>query len=325
MALIDTDARRAQSRRAFLGALAAAAGSLVTSGVAWGQDRSRVVLVRHHGLDSILNTFHYQKILDMLTEAIELLTGETSPGTARRKFFGINDNLGVQIAAHPVGVVPEVVDAVCTTAARAGVSPDRMFIYSADERELFKAGFGIKREGPGVRCYGARSEGYRDSVSKLVLPHVTAIANVPCLSPHPVVGLSGALHNFVNSVTLERQHEAYISGGERLPAVLSKNALQTRIRLHVMDCVRPAYDIPETGKPKRWAYDGLIVSTDPVAIDAVGTAILEAKRREIAGADWPLDPSPIHVEAAATRFDLGTSDLNQIEILRIGPMDDALI
>ena len=49
------------------------------------------------------------------------------------------------------------------------------------------------------------------------------------------------------------------------------------------------------------------------------------KQAEVAGKDWPLDPSPTHIELTATRWDLGTSDLDKIEIRRVGPMDDALI
>ena len=321
----DPPTRRTFSRRAFLGAAAAAATSGLAPRWASAQDRSVVVLARRRGLESILDTFNYQKILDLLTDALIELSGDSSPVGARRHYFSFSDHVAVQIATSPVGVTPEVVDAVITTAGRAGIPQERVFIYSADERELYRAGFAIEREGPGIRCFGARSERYQGSMTRLLLPEVTALASVSRLSPHPEVGLAGALHNFVNSVTLDRQREAYADGGARLPVLATKHTFTSRMRLYVMDCVRPVYDLPEGDKPQRWEYDGLLVSTDPVAIDAVGASLLQAKRREVAGREWPLDPSPTHIELAATRWDLGTSDLDKIEMRRVGPMDDALI
>ncbi|MGQ9731140.1 MAG: DUF362 domain-containing protein [Candidatus Zipacnadales bacterium] len=313
------------SRRNFLRAFVGFGEGLSLATRASSQSRSTVVVARAKNLESVWGTPHYQHILELLTAAIRELSGTITDAAARRTYFNINDTLAVQIACSPLAVTPEVVDAVCTTAARAGVPTDRMFIYSADERELYRAGFALKTEGPGVRCYGAKSERYRDWLTALLGPEITAIANVPCLAPHPVVGLAGALHNFVNSVHHHRALEAYADGGDRLGALLSFSTLRNRTRLHVMDCLRPAYDLPAEGPPARWQYNGLLVSTDPVALDAVALALLEAKRREVAGADWPLTPYPTYIHTAAERYELGVSDLSYIDIRHVGSADGALI
>jgi hypothetical protein len=312
-------------RRSFVGTLAAAAGGVSLGLQASAQERSVVVLARADNLKSIFGTPHYEHILELLTAGLRELTGEITDGAARRRYFGINDRLAVQIAVSPVPVVLEVVDAVCTTAARAGVPVERMFIYSADEHELYRAGFAIKHEGPGVRCFGARSEGYRGSISKLISPELTAIANVPCLAPHPQAGLSGAIQNYVNSVTNALAQESYEDQAARLPAILKERAFRERTRLHVMDCLKPAYDLSAEGPPTRWEYNGLLLSTDPVALDTVALSILQAKRREVAGRDWPLDPYPTYIDRAAEQYGLGVADLAQIDLRRVGTMDGALI
>jgi hypothetical protein len=316
---------RPLTRRAFVGLATAGVAGLFGRGEAENQESSTVVLARSADLETLFGTPSYDRLLDVVSMALVLLSGETNIAAARRQYYGINDRVGVQISTSPVAVTPEVVDAVITTVARAGVATDRLFIYSADERDLFRAGFALRDEGPGVRCYGANSEGYRDSLTNLLSPVVTAIANVPCLAPHPQAGLAGAIHNFVNSVTPSRAQEAVADGGAGLPSILAKRGVRDRSRLHVMDCLRPAYDLPADGPPARWEYNGLLVSTDPVALDAVGTALLQAKRREVAGAEWPLDPFPTHVELAASKYGLGTADLASINLLRVGPMEDALI
>lgn len=317
--------KRLLSRRAFLSTAATAAAAVCGRRPARAQEASTVVLARAADLRSIIGTPSYSRLLDLLTKAVSLLSGEATVADARRRYYGINDRVAIQIATSPVAVTLEVVDAVITTVARAGVASDKLFLYSAEERDLFRAGFALREEGPGVRCYGATSAGYHDSLTSLLEPTVTAMANVPCLSPHPQAGLAGAIHNFVNSVRPSRAQEACADGGSGLPKIVAKRALRDRSRLHVMDCFRPTYDLPDDGPPARWEYNGLLVSTDPVALDAVGTAILQAKRREVAGTEWPLDPFPTHVELAANRYHLGTSDLAAIDIRRIGPMDDALI
>ncbi len=308
-----------------MGATAAAVAGLLGRGRAEARESSTVVLARAADLKALFGAVSYDRLLDLLTMALVLLSEETNIAAARRKYYGINDRVGVQISTSPVAVTPEVVDAVITTIARAGVASDKLFIYSGDERELFRAGFALRRDGPGVRCYGANSEGYRDSLTDLLSPEVTAIANCPCLAPHPQAGLAGAIHNFVNSVRPSRAQEACADGGAGLPRIVAKRWLRDRSRLHVMDCIRPAYDLPADGPPARWEYNGLLVSTDPVALDAVATALLEAKRREVAGGEWPLDPFPTHIELAAAKYELGVSDLAAIDIRRLGPMEDALI
>lgn len=321
-----SDLSSAVGRRGFLRLVAAAGLGVVMPRRTEATVSATVVLARARNLESVFGTPHYQHILDLLTAGLRALTGEITDGDARRRFFGVHDSLAVQIATSPIAVVPEVVDAVCTTAARAGVPVERMFIYSADEHELYRAGFALKQEGPGVRCYGTRSEGYRATLSRLLGPGVTAIVNVPCLCPDPRVGLAGALRNYLNAVCADEEHDACAEGGARLPSVFRAPALRDRTRLHIMDCLRPAYDLPAGGPPARWDYHGLLLSTDPVALDAVALAILQSKRREVAGRDWPLHPYPVYLQRAVERYGLGTADLKAIKVIRVGhAMDGDLI
>jgi hypothetical protein len=67
-----------------------------------------------------------------------------------------------------------------------------------------------------------------------------------------------------------------------------------------------------------WQYKGIIVGTDPVACDAVGLKIIEAKRKEFFGEDKPLNPPAKHIELADTRYHLGTADMKKINLIKIG-------
>lgn len=74
-----------------------------------------------------------------------------------------------------------------------------------------------------------------------------------------------------------------------------------------------------------WDYKGLIVGVDPVACDAVGLKIIQAKRKIYFKEDKPLNPPAKHIELADTRHHLGTADMNKIELIKLGWQDDSLI
>jgi hypothetical protein len=74
-----------------------------------------------------------------------------------------------------------------------------------------------------------------------------------------------------------------------------------------------------------WAYNGLIVSTDPVAADAVGAKIIQAKRNAYFDTYRPISPPPRHIEAADVQFGLGNSHPDRIELIKLGWEKDILI
>jgi hypothetical protein len=74
-----------------------------------------------------------------------------------------------------------------------------------------------------------------------------------------------------------------------------------------------------------WNYGGIIVGTDPVACDAVGLKIIQAKRKNYFKEDRPLNPPAKHIELADTRHNLGTADLKKIELIKLGWKEDVLI
>jgi len=50
-----------------------------------------------------------------------------------------------------------------------------------------------------------------------------------------------------------------------------------------------------------------LAGTDPVALDAVGLKIIQAKRDELRGEHWSISPPPISIEAADKIFNWRTA------------------
>ncbi|MBD3415000.1 MAG: DUF362 domain-containing protein [Candidatus Aminicenantes bacterium] len=74
-----------------------------------------------------------------------------------------------------------------------------------------------------------------------------------------------------------------------------------------------------------WEYKGLIVSQDPVAADAVGLRIIEAKRQAHFGKKVAFETPAKHIRLAETRHGLGVADPSKIELIKLGWRQDILI
>ncbi len=74
-----------------------------------------------------------------------------------------------------------------------------------------------------------------------------------------------------------------------------------------------------------WAYKGILAGFDPVAVDAVGAKIIQAKRKQHFGEEKPINPPPKHIQLADTRHGLGIADPTKIELVKLGWKENILI
>lgn len=82
---------------------------------------------------------------------------------------------------------------------------------------------------------------------------------------------------------------------------------------------------PQINPLHRWNYHGVMVSNDPVAVDAICLKIRQAKRNQFKGEKWPITPPPDSIAAADQTYKLGTSDPTKIKLIRVGWDKDILI
>ena len=104
--------------------------------------------------------------------------------------------------------------------------------------------------------------------------------------------------------------------------------LAGKVRLNILVLLTPQFHgVGPHSYSKRftWPYGGLLVGTDPVAVDATGARIIQEKRNRYFGEAKPIAPSPHHIEIADSRYGLGNSRSEKIELVRLGWQDDALI
>ena len=152
----------------------------------------------------------------------------------------------------------------------------------------------------------------------------TALIALPALKAHWLTGLGTAMKLYIMFSGHPNQYHndrsANLAETWLLPDVKGKT------KLVLVDALRPLCDKGPQPDPRyMWDYKGLIASTDPVAVDAVGLQIVMAKRKALRGEDWPLSPPPICLTAADERYGLGTSRMSEIKLERAGWTGEALI
>jgi hypothetical protein len=154
----------------------------------------------------------------------------------------------------------------------------------------------------------------------------TALINVRPMRTHHWSGLGTLLKNYIMFVPAPWMYHG--NACERLGAIWQKSHVAGKTRLNILVMLTPLFHgigPHHYSSHYVWPYAGLIVSTDPVAADATGARIIQAKRNAFFGGSRPISPPPLHIAAADMRFGLGHSSPERIELIRMGWGDHILI
>jgi len=125
----------------------------------------------------------------------------------------------------------------------------------------------------------------RSHLCLIVSKQLTKVVNVCVLKDHASAGITMALknmsHGMSNNVCRSHATKSINWCDTFIPTVVSLPAIRRKVVLHVGDGLIGTYDGgPGTWNPhfRTWEYRSLFFGTDPVAMDRVGWAILDAKR-----------------------------------------------
>ena len=332
---MDTEQGGRRSRRDVLKmGIALGGGALITPELAFGADRpsrmeagpetgSRVVIARDEGLT--VKKADTQVLLAMLDRGMEGLFGG-----GKDAWEGLDkpdDVVGIKVnglAGRGMSTRPALVDALVQRLERVGVRRRNIVIWDRLGSDLRRAGFPLNVGGDDLQSYGNDVGGYEGrltmhrSIASLMARTLTercnVIINVPVLKDHGICGITLAMKNFFGAIHNPNKYhlgtgDPYIADLYALPAIRDKTVLT------VADAVSAQY---EGGPPfmPHWAWDfgGLILATDPVAMDTVGWMIIESERkREGLPSLAEAKREPTYI-ATAAKLGVGTADRERIEV-----------
>ncbi len=292
--------RIAIDRREFLRVAGAAALGAAAALPLLGQEplkKTKVVLVRHKNVVESGGELNAALLAGMLDEAVSVLFDSPSPGEAWKGVAAPSDVVGIKTNQWASLHTPrELEEAIRSRLVGAGV---RAANISIDDRGI---------------------------LSNPIFQRATALVNVRPMRAHAWSGVGGCLKNYImfSPSPADYHPDSCVDLGAlwNLPNVKGRTRLNILVMLTPQfHCVAPHhFDAEYT-----WVYGGLLVGTDPVAVDAVGLRIIEAKRRLYFKEVTPMRPSPKHIAAADKKHGVGIADMDRIDLAKLGWKEGILL
>jgi hypothetical protein len=273
---------------------AAFAGEAVGAKGSAAQKRSRVVLVRDKNAVSADGQINAKAVREMMDTALSELLEVTDPIACWRQLVAPSDLVGIK--TNVWGNLPtpsELEDHIQRRLREAGVPKDRILMT--------------------------------DRAARRMLAPCTAIINARPLRSHHWSGIGGCIKNQI--MFAPRPSAYHPDSCADMAGVWALPVLKGKTRLNVLVALTPLFygRGPHHWDPRHvWPYKGIFVSRDPVAVDALGAHLLQAKRRLHFGEEKSITPTK-HIRMAEVRHHLGVADLKRIDLVRLGWEKDALI
>lgn len=281
--------------------------------------------VRKLGIDSTV-------VRQMVRESVIALAATKTSEGAWKKLFTSKDVVGIKVnclGGRMFSSHPSIVDAIIDGLREAGVRDENIIVWDRFSRELKAAGFPIHVTGKGVKYLGTDERGYGytsepimhrsigSCFSVILASKCTAIVSVPLLKDHDIAGVSINLKNFFGAIQKpslyhDNNCDPYIADLNGHPLIKEKN------RLVICDALLGVYDGGPAYNPDgAWKYGGILASTDPVALDGVAAAIIEAQRHNAGKPslrEAGREPAYIHT---AAQLGLGCDDPDKIAMVEV--------
>jgi hypothetical protein len=293
---------RAMTRRDFIRgtagiALAASLSPGIWKGAAQAAEMSTVILIRHREAVSAEGMIRGEIIQSMVDEALKTLLSEKETLPAWQKLFNPSDMVGIKSNHWRDLPTPKELEA-------------------AIRRRLMDAG--VSEKNIGIDDRGVRNNP--------IFQNSTALVNVRPVRTHHWAGIGSCIKNYIQFVP--RPSEYHDNACAELARIWNLPIVKGKTRLNILCALQPQfYGRGASFFDRRyvWPYRGLLLGTDPVAVDAVGAHLLQRKRIAFFGEDRELDVPPTHINVADQKYHLGVSDLTRIQLIRLGWPDDVLI
>lgn len=329
------------SRRSFIrdcvtGALALGAGAPpLTAQQAAQATRSRVVVAydpQLRGTNAGAEHVQFDRVQALLDRAMQTLVQRENVPAAWRQIVSPGQRVGLKVNAlggRGISSNLQLVLAIGERLQQAGIRASDIVVWDRDSEEMQHGGFTVALGGNRIQCYGTDRVGYEENlsefgsvgslVSKILTRNIDVLISVPVLKDHDGAGVTIGLKNMYGVIHNPNKYHPngcnpYIADVNMLPEIRSK------LRLTICDATTAMYDGGPAFKPETsWTCNSLLVSQDPVALDATGWRMIERKRTE-KGLKSLLDdqrPPRYIITAADSEHRLGRCEAGRIDLVGV--------
>ena len=258
------------------------------------EKRARVVLIRDAAAVNADGTVNADVVAHMLDEAVAKLLGVNTAQAAWAQLLKPTDTVGIKSNVWTPIRTPEVVEqALRQRVIAAGVPEASVTVTDREARKL--------------------------------LTECTALINIRPARAHFWAGMGGCVKNYI--MFSDNPSQYHPNACEDLAKVWDLFQVKKATRLNILLLLTPQFVCrgPHSIDARYvWPYKGLLMSTDPVAVDALGAHLLHLKRMAVFGEEQPGTPTS-HIGFADLKYGLGVSDLARIDLIKLGWPDDILL
>jgi uncharacterized protein (DUF362 family) len=350
---MDREDRLSPTRRRFIGGVAAAAftGTLLKSRPAAAIDPKTLAasppagfvpfnapgqIVKITKPNCLQVNQMYPKPEDaklMFERAIVELSGKPDPVAAIREFIHPDDIVVVKlngIALQNMSTNKELVLPILDTLIAAGVPPEHITVSEQWFSYLIGTRVSEQNVPKGVKInIHNNTDATMDErlipgtgiKTKFVscLTKATAVINVALLKDHSIPGYTGMIKNMAQGLQTSPAHFHGHHASPQLAMLYAQDVIKSRVRL----CITDGYKIMFDGGPK-WTqprfvipHEAVYATTDPVAMDTIGSQLVDQKRVEkglptLAQAGR----APAYIQTAAD-LGLGVGDMARIRVREV--------
>jgi uncharacterized protein (DUF362 family) len=266
----------------------------------------------------------------MLTRALTELTGKPDLVTAVGEFVHKDDKVCVKvngIALQNMGTNKELVLPFLEAMIASGVKPENITVL--EQYGSFLGGTRINQSNVPA---GVKTSVHQNSDATMaerlipgtgvstkfvrVLTESTCAINFSLIKDHSICGYTGMLKNMTHGCQIYPHYYHTHHASPQIALLYAQDVIKSRVRLCISDGFKimahggPLYKQPQYVFP----HEAIYASTDPVAMDTIGSEIIEQSRadhglRSLAAEGRP----PAYIQAAAD-LGLGIADKSKIQL-----------
>ncbi|PKL82682.1 MAG: hypothetical protein CVV24_08780 [Ignavibacteriae bacterium HGW-Ignavibacteriae-3] len=304
--------------------------------------KSKVVLVRNSKVIDLNGLVNNSILSEMLQAGLTNFSGDKSFSSYISGLFSPSDIIGLKINTLGLAGIAgsaltshftSVTSSLINIFNESGLKDSNFIIWDRSDDELISAGYSIQKEKDKTRimsCAGKRGEdigiGYSDEeypvgnistkISRFITDLCTVFINIPVLKDHGNAGFTGALKNHYGSINNPREFHNNNCTNPGIPEVNLLSPIRTKQKLIVGDLMMGVFNGgPRWDRKYIWPYGGIIVGTDPVAVDTIMLSIINEKRKS-----ENINPLSEYVTRhinLSAQLGLGTNNLDEIDLVKI--------
>ncbi len=261
------------------------------------ETKAKVVLIRDKNALVSFKKPNPDVIQRMLDDGITKLLGEKDPVKAWKKLVRPSDIVGIK--SNVWSYIPTTRE-----------------VEQALKRRIMDTG--VLEENIGIDDRGVRGN--------QIFEKATVLINARPARTHHWSGMGGCIKNYIMFVPSPPAYHG--DSCADLATIWKDYNLKEKTKLNILLMLTPLFHgigPHHYSKKYVWEYNGILVGQDPVAVDATGVRVLQAKRRQFFGEERPLQPPAKHIFLADTKHHLGVSHPDKIELIKLGWKEGILI